>query len=89
MEEIIMHVKRGNGIWLAPEPLARWAGTMPGIRWVPVDDASGFQLSAVWTADAPSDLIARMIAEARAAAGSTDRSENATRIHSGQAQISA
>jgi DNA-binding transcriptional LysR family regulator len=70
MEEVLMHVKRGNGVWLAPQPLANWAGAMSGVCWIPVDDADGFQLSVVWTADAPPDLIARLIAEARAASAS-------------------
>jgi DNA-binding transcriptional LysR family regulator len=67
MEEVLMQVKRGNGVWLAPQPLACWAGTMSGVRWIPVDDADSFQLSVVWTAGAPKDLVARLIAEARTA----------------------
>lgn len=70
MEDVLMHVKRGNGVWLAPLPLARWAGAMSGVRWIPVDDADSFQLSVVWTADAPPDLVARLVAEARTASAS-------------------
>jgi DNA-binding transcriptional LysR family regulator len=70
MEEVLMQVKRGNGVWFAPQPLARWAGTMSGVRWIPVDDADSFQLSVVWTTDAPPDLVARLIAEARTASAS-------------------
>lgn len=67
MEEVLMQVKRGNGVWIAPRPLAVWAGTMSGVRWIPIDDAGSLRLSVVWTADAPPDLIARLIAEARRA----------------------
>jgi DNA-binding transcriptional LysR family regulator len=66
VEEALMQVKRGNGVWLAPEPLARWGDPMPGVRWIAIDDAD-FPLSAVWSDDAPTDLIALLVAEARAA----------------------
>jgi DNA-binding transcriptional LysR family regulator len=67
VEEALMQVKRGNGVWLAPEPLARWADPVPGVRWVAVDDAEDFPLSAVWSDDAPTDLVALLVAEARTA----------------------
>jgi hypothetical protein len=66
----LLHVKRGNGVWLAPQPLARWADAMSGVRWIPVGGADSFQLSVIWTPDAPPDLIARLIAEARTAIAS-------------------
>jgi len=65
MEDCLMQVKRGRGIWLAPEPLARWAGDFPGVQWIPVTDAETFQMAVVWPPHAPSELVATLVAQAR------------------------
>lgn len=79
MEDCVMQVRRGRGIWLAPEPLARWAGDLPGVQWIPVTGAEPFQMAVVWPPHAPSDLVATLVAQARsvntvvATAGGLDR----------------
>jgi DNA-binding transcriptional LysR family regulator len=65
MEDCLMQVKRGRGIWLAPEPLARWAGEFRGVQWMPVTDAEAFQMAVVWLPHVPSELIATLVAQAR------------------------
>ena len=65
LEDCLMQVKRGRGIWLAPEPLARWAGTCSGVRWIPVTEAETFQMAVVWPPQAPTELIAALVAQAR------------------------
>ncbi|HEY7263858.1 MAG TPA: LysR family transcriptional regulator [Trebonia sp.] len=65
MEDCLMQVKRGRGIWLAPEPLARWAGNCSGVRWIPVTGAETFQMAVVWPPHAPTDLVAALVAQAR------------------------
>jgi len=68
MEDCLLEVARGRGVWMAPEPLGRAAPT-GGSRWIPVSDAGSFDLAVVWTDRAPAPLIARMIAEVRAITG--------------------
>jgi DNA-binding transcriptional LysR family regulator len=65
MEDCLLEVKRGRGIWLAPEPLARWAGDFSGVRWLPVTDAGTFQMAVVWPPHAPTDLVAALADQAR------------------------
>ncbi|WP_433256727.1 LysR family transcriptional regulator [Streptosporangium sp. CA-135522] len=62
IEDCLMMVARGRGIWLAPEPLSRWAPT-PGVRWLPLTDAEPCELAVVWTPRAPESVVARLIAE--------------------------
>lgn len=69
MEDCLMQVKRGRGIWLAPAPLARWAGAVSGVRWIPVTDAETFQMAVVWPPQAPSELVATLVAQARCVDG--------------------
>lgn len=68
MEDCLLEVARGRGIWLAPQPLS---GSAPpgGVRWIPVSDGGLFDLAVVWTDRAPESLIARMIAEIRVITG--------------------
>lgn len=68
MENCLLEVARGRGVWMAPEPLARRAPG-GGVRWIPVSDAGSFELAVVWTDRAPQALVARMIAEVRAITG--------------------
>lgn len=65
MEDCLLQVKRGRGIWLAPEPLARWAGDFSGVRWLPVTGADTFQMAVVWPPHAPTELVAALAAQAR------------------------
>jgi DNA-binding transcriptional LysR family regulator len=68
IEDRLMLVARGRGVWLAPEPLSRYFPTRR-VRWVPVDDAAPSPLALVWTARASETLMARMIAEVRGLTG--------------------
>ncbi|WP_406229453.1 LysR family transcriptional regulator [Nocardia sp. NBC_01009] len=68
VEDCLMLVARGKGVWLAPEPLSRWI-PVSSIRWLPVVDAPNSELALVWNADAPHSLVARMIAEVRKVTG--------------------
>lgn len=65
IEECLLMVARGRGIWLAPEPLAHSVPAM-NIRWVPISDAEPVELAVVWTDRGPEELIATMVAEVRA-----------------------
>ncbi|MFE9580402.1 LysR substrate-binding domain-containing protein [Nocardia sp. NPDC006044] len=71
VEDALLMVARGKGVWLAPEPLTRW---IPGtaVVWRPVTDAPASDLAIVWTDTAPQHLIARMVAEVRTIIGSTE-----------------
>lgn len=68
MEDCLLAVARGRGVWMAPEPLSRVAPS-GGVRWIPVTGAGGFELAVVWTDHAPEALIARMVAEVRTITG--------------------
>jgi DNA-binding transcriptional LysR family regulator len=70
-EDHLLLVARRRGIWLAPEPISRYFPS-PGVRWVPVTDAEPSTLVAVWTPEAPTALVSRMIAEVRALTGWRD-----------------
>ena len=64
IEDRLMLVARGKGIWLAPEPLSRYF-PMPKVTWRPVADAAPSELAVVWTPQAPQPLVARLVTEVR------------------------
>ncbi|MEV4064373.1 LysR family transcriptional regulator [Nonomuraea dietziae] len=68
VEDCLLEVGRGRGIWLPPQPLE---AVMPAgnLRWIPVTDAEHFDLGVVWTDRAPQPLITRLIAEVRTITG--------------------
>ena len=68
IEDRLMLVARGRGVWLAPEPLTRYFPA-PRVRWLPVTDAAPSHLAVVWAAHAPETLIARLVAEVRGITG--------------------
>jgi DNA-binding transcriptional LysR family regulator len=68
IEDRLMLVARGKGIWLAPEPLSRYF-PMPKIAWLPVEDAAPSKLAVVWTPRAPEPLITTLTAEVRRITG--------------------
>jgi hypothetical protein len=68
IEDRLMLVARGRGVWLAPAPLSRYFPT-PRVRWLPVEDAAPSHLAVVWRPGAPEALIARLVAEVRAITG--------------------
>ncbi len=63
-----MLVARGRGVWLAPEPMARYF-PLPGISWVPVRDAAPSHLAVVWMPGAEEPLISRLVEHVRALTG--------------------
>lgn len=67
-EDHLQLVARRRGVWLAPEPISRHLPS-PGVRWLPVTDAEPSTLVAVWTPEAPTALVSRMIAEVRVLTG--------------------
>ncbi|MGK5553639.1 LysR family transcriptional regulator [Actinomadura kijaniata] len=72
VEDCLLEVGRGRGVWLAPQPLE--AVLSPGnLRWIPVTDAERFDLAVVWTDRAPQPLITRLVAEVRALTGHDQR----------------
>ncbi|WP_035849786.1 LysR family transcriptional regulator [Kitasatospora azatica] len=64
VEDCLLAVARGRGVWLAPEPLSRWAAS-PGVRWLPVRDAAPSHLAVAWTDRAPALLVSRLTEELR------------------------
>jgi DNA-binding transcriptional LysR family regulator len=64
VEDRLMLVARGRGVWLAPEPLSRYF-PMPKITWLPVTDAAPSDLAVVWTPQVPRPLMTRLVAEVR------------------------
>ncbi|SPL99021.1 putative LysR-family transcriptional regulator [[Actinomadura] parvosata subsp. kistnae] len=68
MEDCLLEIGRGRGIWLPPQPLG---AVMPAdnLRWIPVTDAEHFDLGVVWTDRAPQSLVTRLIAEVRSVTG--------------------
>ncbi|WP_344443043.1 LysR family transcriptional regulator [Kitasatospora nipponensis] len=70
VEDCLLTVARGHGVWLAPEPLSRWA-TAPGVHWLPVRDAEPAHLTIVWTSRAPEPLVTRLVTELRRFTGWT------------------
>ncbi|NUS74107.1 MAG: LysR family transcriptional regulator [Corynebacteriales bacterium] len=68
MEDALLGVARGRGIWLAPEPLSGVA-LADNLRWIPISDGEPFELAIVWSEHAPESMIARLIAEARTITG--------------------
>jgi DNA-binding transcriptional LysR family regulator len=68
MEDCLLQVARGRGVWMAPEPLSR-SVPASSLRWIPVADAGTFELAIVWTDRVREPLMARMIAEVRTITG--------------------
>lgn len=68
IEDRLLRVARGRGVWLAPEPLSRYF-PMPRVCWLPVEDAAPSHLALAWTARAPEALMTRVAAEVRALTG--------------------
>lgn len=68
IEDRLMLVARGRGVWLAPEPLSRYF-PMPKVTWRPVTDAAPSELALVWTPQVPAGLAARLLAEVRRVTG--------------------
>jgi len=68
IEDRLMLVARGRGVWLAPEPLARYF-PLPGVSWVPVSDAAPSYLAVVWMPGAAEHLISQLVAHVRALTG--------------------
>lgn len=66
VDECVLMVARGRGIWLAPESLAQWLPAA-NVRWIPVTDAEPIDLAVVWKDHAPQDLVTATIAAVRAA----------------------
>ncbi|MFE1285811.1 LysR family transcriptional regulator [Streptomyces sp. NPDC058751] len=68
VEDCLLEVGRGRGVWFAPQPLDT---LMPAgnVRWIQVTDAEPFDLAVVWTDRAPQSLITRLIAEVRSVVG--------------------
>jgi NAD(P)-dependent dehydrogenase (short-subunit alcohol dehydrogenase family) len=76
IEDRLVLVARGRGVWLAPEPLSRYF-PMPHVVWVPVEDAAPSHLALVWTARSPEALMVRLAAEVRAVTGWTGAAQEA------------
>lgn len=72
VEDCLLEIGRGRGIWLPPQPLE---AVLPAgnLRWIPVTDAERFDLGVVWTDRAPQPLITRLIAEVRTITGHDQR----------------
>ncbi|MEU4328993.1 LysR family transcriptional regulator [Nonomuraea dietziae] len=68
VEDCLLEVGRGRGIWLAPQPL-RALIPVGNLCWIPISDAERFDLAVVWNDRAPQSLITRLIAEVRNATG--------------------
>jgi DNA-binding transcriptional LysR family regulator len=68
VEDRLLLVARGRGVWLAPEPLSRYF-PIPRVSWLPVVDAAPSRLALVWTARAQEPLMARLAAEVRKITG--------------------
>ncbi len=68
VEDCLLEVSRGRGVWFAPQPLH---ALLPdgNVRWIPVTDAEPHDLAVVWPDHAPEPLITRLIAEVRAVTG--------------------
>jgi DNA-binding transcriptional LysR family regulator len=75
VEDCLLEVGRGRGIWLAPQPLKTLLPT-GNVRWIEITDAEPFDLAVVWADHAPQPLITRLIAEVRRVTGH-DRSLHA------------
>ncbi|WP_308020048.1 LysR family transcriptional regulator [Streptomyces sp. SP2-10] len=76
VEDCLLEVGRGRGVWFAPQPLH---ALMPAgnVRWIPVTDAKPFDLAVVWNDGAPQPLVTRLIAEVRAVIGRAGRPQSA------------
>jgi len=68
VEDCLLEVGRGRGVWFAPQPLEMLAPA-GSVRWIPVTDAERFQLAVVWNDRAPQDLVTRLVAEVRTLTG--------------------
>lgn len=71
IEDRLMLVARGRGVWFAPEPLARYF-PLPGVTWVPVTDLEPSYLAVVWMPGAPEALIAHLVEQVRGLTGWPD-----------------
>ncbi|MEU0401360.1 LysR family transcriptional regulator [Streptomyces sp. NPDC006197] len=72
VEDCLLEVGRGRGVWFAPRPLEALLPT-GSVRWIPVTDAERFELAVVWTDRAPQALVTRLIAEVRTLTGHVPR----------------
>ncbi|GHF01163.1 hypothetical protein GCM10017786_37680 [Amycolatopsis deserti] len=68
VEDALLEVARGRGVWFAPQPLSAVI-PLGGLRWVEVEDAEPFDLAVVWTDRAPQALVGRLVAEVRSVLG--------------------
>jgi DNA-binding transcriptional LysR family regulator len=68
IEDRLILVARGKGIWLAPEPLSRYFPANK-VTWLPVADAAPSALALVWTPHVPARLAARLLEEVRRITG--------------------
>jgi len=68
IEDRLMLVARGRGVWFAPEPLARYF-PRPGVAWVPVTDAAPSHFAVVWMPGAPQPLISQLVEQVRTLTG--------------------
>ncbi|CAL9459514.1 HTH-type transcriptional regulator HdfR [Actinosynnema sp. ALI-1.44] len=68
VEDCMLEVSRGRGVWLAPQPLEK---LMPAanVRWLQVTDGDRFDLAVVWNDRAPQTLVTRLVAEVRTVTG--------------------
>jgi hypothetical protein len=71
VQDCLLEVGRGRGIWFAPQPLDSVL-SLGGLRWLPVVDAEPFDLAVVWADHAPRHLITRLITEVRTATAAHD-----------------
>ncbi|WP_051450150.1 LysR family transcriptional regulator [Actinospica robiniae] len=82
IEDRLMLVARGRGVWFAPEPLARYF-PLPGVVWVPVTDVEPSYLAVVWMPGAPEALIAHLVEHVRGLTGWGDRDGDRNRDDDG------
>lgn len=68
IEDRIMLVARGKGVFFAPEPLTRYFPPH-GVRWIPVTDAQPSTLALVWIPDTPTELVTRLLGVVRPLTG--------------------
>ncbi|MEW9552355.1 LysR family transcriptional regulator [Nonomuraea sp. NPDC050783] len=68
VEDCLLEVGRGRGVWLAPQPLHALT-SVGNLRWIPISDAEHFDLAVVWPDRAPQPLVTRLIAEVRHVTG--------------------
>lgn len=76
VEDCLLDVGRGRGVWFAPRPLETLlpAGN---VRWTEVTDGEPFDLAVLWNDHAPQPLVTRLIAEVRGLVGGDGRRDAA------------